>query len=78
MWKTSLLAEEISKKPKRRKVKQPQYFTEPPLNCTNDLSYAKLQRGVKSRHCDLLGLKWNKSADEIAVTILVEVAQPTK
>ena len=44
----------------------------------DDLSYAKQQLGVKSRECGLLGLKWNKSTDEIAVTIPEEVAQPTK
>ena len=41
-------------------------------------SYAKQQLGVKSRKCGLLALKWNKSTDEIAVTIPEEVAQPTK
>lgn len=44
----------------------------------DDLSYAKQQLRVKSRECGLLGLKWNKSTDEIAVTIPEEVAQPTK
>ena len=44
----------------------------------DDLSYAKQQLGVKSRECGLLGLKWNKSTDEIGVTIPEEVAQPTK
>ncbi|XP_068721567.1 uncharacterized protein, partial [Montipora capricornis] len=39
---------------------------------------AKQQLGVKSRECGLLGLKWNKSTDEIAVTLPEEVAQRTK
>ena len=44
----------------------------------DDLSYAKQQLEIKSRECGLLGLKWNKSTDDITVTIPEEVAQPTK
>jgi len=46
----------------------------------DELSYAKQQLEVKSReyHNGLLGLKWNKSTNEIAVTIPEEFARPTK
>ena len=43
----------------------------------DDLSYAKQQLGVESRECGLLDLKWNKSTDEIAVTIPEEATQPS-
>ena len=44
----------------------------------NGFSFAKQQLGVESREFGLLGLKWNKSTDEITVTIPEEVAQSTK
>ena len=42
------------------------------------LKYAKDQLGVKPGECGLLGLRWNKENDKIAVTFPKEVADPTK
>ncbi|XP_074636912.1 uncharacterized protein LOC141895072 [Acropora palmata] len=39
---------------------------------------AKEQLGVKPGECGLLGLRWNKDADTIAVTFPQDVAAPTK
>ena len=39
---------------------------------------AKEQLGVTPRECGLLGLRWNKDADTIAVTFPQDVAAPTK
>ena len=44
----------------------------------DDLSYAKQQLGVKARECHLLGLKWNKEADTIEVTIPTDTTHSTK
>ena len=42
------------------------------------VTYAKEQLGVKPEECGLLGLKWNKDADTIAVSIPQETADATK
>ena len=42
------------------------------------VTYAKEQLGAKPEECGLLGLRWNKDADTIAVTFPQEVAAPTK
>ena len=74
---TSLLAGGLSKKRNKRKPQRATFHLHkwhsniPELEISEDaenedeLSYAKQQLGVKSRECGLLGLKWNKSTDEI-------------
>ena len=42
------------------------------------LTYAKEQLGEKPGACGLLGLRWNKEDDKIAVTFPTEIADPTK
>ena len=42
------------------------------------ITYAKEQLGAKPGECGLLGLRWNKDADNIAVTSPQEVAALTK
>ena len=42
------------------------------------VTYAKEQLGVKPEDCGLLGMKWNKDADTIAVSIPQETTDPTK
>ena len=44
----------------------------------DDLSFAKQQLGVKAREYQLLGLKWNKEADTMEVTIPTDNTPPTK
>lgn len=41
-------------------------------------TYAKEQLGEKPGACGLLGLRWNKEDDKIAVTFPTEIADPTK
>lgn len=42
------------------------------------VTYAKEQLGVKPGECGLLGLRWNKDSDTIAVTFPQEIAAATK
>ena len=42
------------------------------------LTYAKEQLGKKPGACGLLGLRWNKEDDKIALTFPTEIADPTK
>ena len=42
------------------------------------VTYAKEQLGAKPGECGLLGLRWNKDADTIAVIFPQDVAAPTK
>ena len=48
------------------------------LEDEDELSYAKQQLGAKSSECGLLGLKWNKSTDKIALSFPADIVQPTK
>ena len=48
------------------------------VNDESGVTYAKEQLGVKPGECGLLGLRWNKDADTIAVTFPQEVSAPTK
>lgn len=43
-----------------------------------ELSYAKLQLGIKSSECGLLWLKWNRSTDNIGVNVPADIVQLTK
>ena len=42
------------------------------------VTYAKEQLGVKPGKCGLLGLRWNKDSDAIAVTFPQEIVATTK
>ena len=42
------------------------------------VTYAKEQLGVKLGECGLLGLRWNKDSDTIAVTFPQEIVAATK
>ena len=48
------------------------------LKDTDELSYAKQQLGDQSSDCKLLGLRWNKEADTLAVTIQTDETPATK